>query len=172
MNTGAEFLLSADHERVDMILGDALHKLENGSSAEAFAALDLFWARLAMHIRAEHLHLFPAVSKICESEAVVSGKEVRKVLEQLRGDHDFFMHELADSIKAMRSITSADEREVMRHTEVRLRAISSRLVDHNKVEEERIYPLRRFLSAEDNERLTRSMTKELTNLPSRFSVRA
>lgn len=156
-------LLSDDHAGVDVLLDDIFQKLERGIAADALSALDLFWARLAMHIRAEHLHLFPAVLKI-NSET-----HIPEILERLRRDHDFFMHELADSMKAMRSTAAASESEIMRDIVVRLRAIKGRLAEHNALEEERIYPLQHRLSASEREQLARSIAKELSNLPPRFS---
>jgi hypothetical protein len=158
-----ENLLSDDHADVDVLLGDVFQKLGHGIAADALNAIDLFWARLAMHIRAEHLHLFPAVLKI-NSET-----DIPEILERLRRDHDFFMHELADSMKAMRSINAASESEVMRDTTTRLNAITDRLAKHNRLEEERIYPLQLRLSASERERLAQSIAKELSNLPPRFS---
>jgi hemerythrin superfamily protein len=156
-------LLSDDHADVDLLLNDVFEKLEHGTAADALKALDLFWARLAMHIRAEHLHLFPAVLKI-DSETDIS-----EILESLRRDHDFFMHELADSLKAMRLIATESESEVMRDTAARVEAIKDRLVKHNALEEERIYPLQHRLPASEREQLARSIAKELSNLPPRFS---
>jgi hemerythrin superfamily protein len=150
-------LLSRDHAEIDVLLEDALNKLRSEDLAEAFRALDLFWARLAMHIRAEHLHLFPALTKI-------SGSGVAEIVKRLRDDHDFFMHELADIIKAMR----VGKEEIMREAGRRLEAIKKRLAEHNDVEEGQIYT--RFVCSED-EQLSRSIKKELDNLPPRFANR-
>jgi iron-sulfur cluster repair protein YtfE (RIC family) len=150
-------VLSRDHAEIDVLLEDALNKLRSEDFAEAFRALDLFWARLAMHIRAEHLHLFPAVMRI-------SGSEAAEIVERLRHDHDFFMRELADIIKAMR----VRKEEIMRETGRRLEAIKARLAEHNEVEEAQIYPW--FVWGED-EQLSRSIKKELGNLPRRFANR-
>ena len=158
-------LLSNDHAQIDLLLADTLEKLE-ANDPDAFSALDLFWARLAMHIRAEHLHLFPAVKIISETELL---SDMPGILERLRRDHDFFMHELADVIKDMRSLTAENEHETKRHAARRVEAIRDRLVDHNAIEEERIYPLRSVLSQQDEEELSRSIAKELNNLPPRFS---
>jgi hemerythrin superfamily protein len=165
---GDDLLLSADHAEVDVLIRDALRKLAGGEAGDALKALDLFWARLAMHIRAEHLHLFPAMSRISHSEPADS-IEIPATLKRLRDDHDFFMHELADLIKDMRSTSAETEREIMRQTANRLRKIETRLAEHNAIEEERIYPLQRRLSSIDSEQLSASITKELTNLPRRFS---
>ena len=72
--------------------------------ARAFELLDLFWARLAIHIRAENLHLFPALANAPASRFTGKGglptrDEAHNVLLQLRSDHDFFMKELAEMIK-------------------------------------------------------------------------
>ena len=64
----AEGLLAEDHEALDKALSALLAALDEGDSATAFARLDLFWARLAMHIRAEHLQLFPAILRALHGE--------------------------------------------------------------------------------------------------------
>lgn len=56
-----EDLLAKDHKELDKLLGAVTAALEHGDSLEAFETLDLFWARLAMHIRVENLYLFPSV---------------------------------------------------------------------------------------------------------------
>lgn len=162
------YMLSDDHSEVDVLLDDALDKLRGGDLLQAFDALDLFWARLAVHIRAEHLHLFPAALKICESEAV-SG--IPEILERLRRDHDLFMHELAEAIKSMRAVTPESEPDVRLDVLARLETVRDRLAEHNTIEEERIYGLRRFLSPGDQDMLARSLAKELANLPPRISER-
>ena len=162
-STADRSMLSDDHRDVDLLLADVLEKLRSVNSRAAFDALDLFWARLAMHIRAEHLHLFLAVMKFAQIHP-----ELPEKLERLRRDHDFFMHELADAIKAMRSMTAELENEVVQKTVSRLEEIEKRLEEHNAIEEETVYPLQRRLSAADAEQLSRSIGKELQNLPPRL----
>jgi hypothetical protein len=58
---GMPDLLERDHEELDGVLGELLLALDHGERDESFARLDLLWARLAIHIRAEHLCLFPAI---------------------------------------------------------------------------------------------------------------
>jgi hemerythrin superfamily protein len=156
-------ILSHDHAEIDALLDDALKKLEAEDNA-AFGALDLFWARLAMHIRAEHLHLFPAVLKVSKKESL---SDVPLIVKCLRRDHDFFMHELGDIIKGMRAVTIENNSGL--DTAQRLHGIRDRLVGHNAIEEQRIYPLRDQLSQQDEQDLSRSIAKELNNLPPRFS---
>ena len=53
--------LSHDHHEVSEILKQLLAALHNKDVGATYSGLDLLWARLAVHIRAEHLHLFPIV---------------------------------------------------------------------------------------------------------------
>jgi hemerythrin superfamily protein len=158
-------LLSHDHTEIDILLTVALRKLDAGD-ADAFRSLDLFWARLAMHVRAEHLHLFPAVIRISEAKKL---SYVPEVLERLRCDHDFFMHELAEIMKAMRSITPENERVTRNDAARRVNAIKDLLTEHNAIEEEQIYKLGTIFSEQDGGALSSSVAKELENLPPRFS---
>jgi len=50
-----------DHIALDEVLKQLKEMLTGGDIEASHARLDLFWARLAVHIRAEHLHLFPVV---------------------------------------------------------------------------------------------------------------
>src|SRR5688572_12785995 len=124
--------LSHDHTEIDVLIDDTLIRLEADDATSGFDSLDLVWARLAVHIRAEHLHLFPAALKISEREGV---SDIRQTLERLRRDHDFFMHELAASIKAMRSMTAESEAEIRGEAARVLRSIRDRLIEHNAIEE-------------------------------------
>src|SRR2546423_10245376 len=95
--------LADDHHGIDRIL----NQLETALKAEDVEAvdirLDLFWARLAVHIRAEHLHLFPTVLRALQEresadERLPSPGAAQKMIAHLRDDHDFFMHELASAV--------------------------------------------------------------------------
>jgi len=158
-------MLAHDHTEIDLLLAVALQKLD-ACDAGAFSVLDLFWARLAMHIRAEHHHLFPAVLRISEAENL---SYVPEVLASLRQDHDFFMHELGDIINGMRSITAENEVDTRSDAARRVNAIKVRLTEHNAIEEEQIYKLGSFFSERDSEVLWESVAKELANVPPRFS---
>ena len=57
----AASVLAGDHSEIDRLTVNSLAALEDGDKSKAFAALDLLWARLAVHIRAEHLCLFPTI---------------------------------------------------------------------------------------------------------------
>jgi len=158
-------LLSHDHTEIDLLLEIALRKLD-ARDAGAFRSLDLFWARLAMHIRAEHHHLFPAVKRISEVEKMAY---VPEVLDGLRLDHDFFMHELAEIINAMRLMTPDNDGVTISDAAQRVQAIKDRLIKHNAIEEEQIYNLGTYFPAQDGEVLWKSVAEELANVPPRFS---
>ena len=159
-------LLSRDHAEVDVLLDNALKKFETQDAESAFTALDFAWARLAVHIRAEHLHLFPGALEVSRREAV---PDIDETLERLRRDHDFFMHEFGSAIKSMRSMTDETKGGIMRDAARALLAIRDRLIEHNAIEEERIYPLCALMSERDGDVISRFVSKELNNLPPRFS---
>jgi iron-sulfur cluster repair protein YtfE (RIC family) len=109
MKNPVESLLEDDHESLGQLLTELDGELAKHNFSRAFELLDLFWARLAIHIRAENLHLFPALANARAS--LFTGKgglptrdEAHNVLLQLRSDHDFFMKELAEMIKSARGI--------------------------------------------------------------------
>lgn len=156
--------LSDDHEAVSEVLNQLLTALDNQDVQTSYSRLDLLWARLAVHIRAEHLHLFPAVlSRTSEAEAIV---------EILRTDHDFFMRELAGAIGILRELqtisTAGDEAKLAEVGEA-LRAVEQRLATHNVIEESQIYRWSSIMLTEQEqlELLTR-INAELENRPPRF----
>jgi hypothetical protein len=53
--------LAGDHAEVDALFGGLSPAFASGGAREVFEKLDYLWARLAVHIRAEHLHLFPGM---------------------------------------------------------------------------------------------------------------
>jgi len=154
-------LLADDHRELDDLLRATFEALASNDDA-AFERLDLFWARLAMHIRAEHLHLFPALLK----NAPDLPPHVPGMIEKLHDDHDFFMRELVAAVKRMRLI-NAENSAAARHEAVdRLSAIEERLKEHNRIEENELYPL--AASIDPNGGLAVPVKKELDNMPPRF----
>jgi iron-sulfur cluster repair protein YtfE (RIC family) len=141
------------------LLGLCFTAIEDGDRSSTYSALDMFWARLAMHIRAEHLHLFPAVLSDAEDA------EVEQTIRSLHDDHDFFMRELVTSIKLMRSADSADKK-VLATVREHLESVQQRLITHNRIEEQQIYRIADRLSGT----LIVSIEKEITNLPPRFAA--
>lgn len=106
-------ILSDDHEAVGELWNQLLTALHNDDAQTSYAKLDLLWARLAVHIRTEHLHLFPVIA------ARVS--DAGPAIENLRADHDFFMRELAEAVGVLReSTTLTSVLDTVREVEKRL----------------------------------------------------
>jgi iron-sulfur cluster repair protein YtfE (RIC family) len=138
--------------------------LESHDRAEIYPAVDLFWARLAMHIRAEHLHVFPSLLKAYENRE--ESTDIARNVAVLRDDHDFFMRELADIIKVLREFNDDNEMKTYLDVLTRLEAVTQRLKAHNELEEKAIY--RVVANALESEKLAFSVEKELENIPPRF----
>src|SRR5205085_7764785 len=125
MKTDAtENLLEEDHRSIDDFVAQLCAALEAQDAEQSFALLDLVWARLAVHIRAEHLCLFPALLDAARqpstsAEDVACLDDAQSIINRLGLDHDFFMVELARAVNKMREITSQDSDVV----EERLRAV-------------------------------------------------
>lgn len=175
---GAKELLAADHAALDDLLKTLLVALDEDDAATIFQRLDLFWARLAMHIRAENLHLFPAILTQSKEPGPqtksLGAAETRRAIAQLRADHDFFMHELADAVKLVRNLrdlgASAAERRRMDVVRSSIQAVSKRLESHNAIEEQFIYGLPvELLPANEQLAVIKGIQRELQNLPPRFA---
>jgi Hemerythrin HHE cation binding domain len=172
-------LLAHDHSELDAALAELVSGLANGDAARSLDALDLFWARLAVHIRAENLHLFPALLRPAEfgrgsmrDASLPQPEEIRTLVAQLREDHDFFMIELAAAVKQLRALCSSDQRAGLREVRQRINALSRRLDAHNALEESRVYPsVALLLDPPQQLALDKNIRRELENLPSRFGNR-
>ena len=177
MKKSIESLLGNDHESLDQLLTALDKELASLNIARSYELLDLFWARLAVHIRAENLHLFPALANALPSLFTGKGglptsEEAHKLLLRLRSDHDFFMKELARTIKAMREIADNQRPRAKEIEDVRQRMIiiKKRLEDHNRLEEERAYTWPQLLFDKPTvARLRKHLRHELENLPPRFA---
>jgi len=146
--------LADDHVALDELLKQLHAALDRDDVNAAFEKLDLFWAKLAVHIRAEHLHLFP-----CVLNGVVA------VIEQLREDHEFFMRQLASAIETIRAGQS------LSHVRNLIPEIENRLALHNQVEETNVYHLATtVLKAAELEELSQRISSELEKRPSRFTA--
>lgn len=174
-----ERLLVEDHMELDGLLQALVEALDAGDLEATFKRLDLFWARLAMHIRAEHLHLFPAILDTLTGkdakpeEAPSSLTAAREAIESLRDDHNFFMDELARAVKTMRQLLTLpnDESAASELEEVRRNILSlkDRLELHNRLEEEAVYPLpASMLEASRLSALAARLRREVENLPPRL----
>src|SRR5215208_3407708 len=105
--------LAHDHAQLDALMKQLQRALKAGDLEAGYTTLDLFWARLAVHIRAEHLHLFPRVlsrlSKLANQTVGPSPSLAQSIVAELRADHDFFMHKLAEAIGTLRDMTNSDD---------------------------------------------------------------
>jgi len=155
--------LSDDHHAVSEVLKELLTALNNKDVETSYSKLDLLWARLAVHIRAEHLHLFPAIaSKLAEAQPVI---------DTLRTDHDFFMRELARAMGILRELPR-DEVELAAVGDT-IREIEKRLATHNDIEEDEIYRWSSTILTEPEQlQLLARINAELENRPPRFSEEA
>ena len=156
--------LSDDHQAVAEVLKQLQTALQNKDLEATYSKLDLLWARLAVHIRAEHLHLFPAIeSRLAETQPII---------DNLRVDHDFFMRELAQAIGVLREApkSASDETKLITVGNT-VREVEKRLVEHNEIEENQIYNLAdTILSDFEQMELARRINAELENRPPRFSL--
>jgi len=160
--------LSEDHDAVAEVLAQVLTALENKDVQASYARLDLLWARLAVHIRAEHLHLFPAIAPR------VAGAQ--PAIDRLRADHDFFMRELAQSIAILRElppqITAGDDAKLT-GVAAAVREVENRLATHNELEENQIYRWSSTILTEPEQiDLLARVNAELEHRPPRFSADA
>ena len=157
--------LADDHVAADRLLKQIQAAIRSGEVSTAHERIDLFWAKLAVHIRAEHLHLFPALAS-----SVDDG-----VIEQLRADHEFFMRELANAIEAMRTLSNVTDEEVIDKGLAIVRdtilAIEQKLVAHNQLEESEVYrSVGTVLNEDEQAELARQINHELENRPPRFAA--
>lgn len=157
-------LLADDHSELDILLNNVFATTDSEDASTLLKNLDLFWARLAVHIRAEHLQLFPAVLRVAES---MRGDEPAPLIDRLKADHDLFMREMADLVKAAR-LASESGRKPPTEMRARLEAIRDRLAEHDRLEEEEVYTLAERLPADEAAALLDRIRQELENLPPRL----
>src|SRR5688572_17623428 len=167
--------LDHDHAELGNLLVEVKAALDSKDVARSQASLDLFWARLAVHIRAEHLHVFPAIEGAFSRshEKGPSTIEALKVIEELRRDHNFFMSELSEAVVITRgAMTIADRHaaeQQLQDLEAKIAAVEARLVEHNRLEENGIYLwTESLLSAARRLTLAENVKKELENMPRRW----
>lgn len=154
----ARQILSDDHGAVDEVLKQLLTALQDRDVQTSHARLDLLWARLAVHIRAEHLHLFPVIAERVSGAA--------PVIANLRADHEFFMRELAEAVSVLREATLASVLDTVRE-------IEKRLTSHNEIEEKEVYHwVGSVLTDSEQTALAARINAELEKRPPRFSLEA
>jgi hypothetical protein len=178
MKNSVESLLESDHESLGQLLTELDLALSEVNLSRSFELLDLFWARLAVHIRAEHLHLFPALTNIPPSlltgqDRLPTLDDVQKLVEHLREDHNFFMKELGDMIGVMRDLTASQRinSEEFASLRKRLMTLTRRLEAHNELEEKQAYGwVGLVFEAQTAADLGKRIQHELENLPPRLKA--
>jgi len=171
-------LLANDHAEIDGIFRELRGALDSGDGQQVFNLLDLLWARLAVHIRAENLCLFPAILhgaavRVIREKETPSLEEAQRAVSQLRLDHDFFMRELARAVNYLRALMPRGCHALLpeQSDEVRqiVEAVGARLESHNENEESQLYKWPALLlNAEEQGRVAADMRRQLENLPPRF----
>lgn len=176
MKNPVESLLEADHASLGQLLSELDAELATPNLARAPELLDLFWARLAVHIRAENLHLFPALANAPASlftgqDSLPTFEDAHNMLLRLRSDHNFFMGELAVSIKAMREVVGSQRSALeVKGLRQRLATIAKRLEVHNRLEETQTYVWPSLLFDQQTVgRLFDRLQSELENIPPRIA---
>jgi hypothetical protein len=177
MKNPVESLLEADHESLGKLLSKLDALLAEPDIARALDLLDLFWARLAVHIRAEHLHLFPAIASADTSlftgkGSLPTSEEAHNVLMHLRADHDSFMKELGQMMRVARELVGREEspHEEIKYLRQRMTDIRKRLETHNQLEEKQVYTWPSLLFDQETVAALRDgFRHELENLPPRFA---
>ena len=170
--------LSGDHRAVNEVLKQLLTALDNKNVEASYRKLDLLWARLAVHIRAEHLHLFPTlVNCLTGSIAGAPGpdlSEAQTIIAKLRADHDFFMRELARAVGILRDLPRPlDIKDEARWTAVVdiVLSVKTRLENHNELEENQLYGWSdTILPIPEQIDLAARINAELEHHPPRFSA--
>jgi hemerythrin-like domain-containing protein len=169
-------LLAHDHSELDAASADVFSALAKGKVELSLKNLDIFWAHLAVHIRAENIHLFPtlidASQRVSQRAALPALETVREIIKRLRADHDFFMNELAAAMKQMRELrgdAQHDATRVLAKVREQLSRVRSRIEAHNDLEESQAYHWAAlYLDASEKKALSERLERELNNLPARF----
>lgn len=123
-----EVILTHDHRELDALAQDSFTAFSRVDAVTAHTALDKLWMRLAVHIRAEHKALFPAL--------VTAPEEIQVLIQRLRVEHDVFMTTLARILTELRRPAADLPALAATFSEMHdlLRA-------HNELEEAKVYPL-------------------------------
>jgi hypothetical protein len=175
-----ESFLERDHASLGQLFVELQSALNQGSPRRSFDLLDLIWARLGIHIRAEHLCLFTALlgAPLRKPEGrdgdAPDIEEVKGAMSQLRSDHDFFMHELAGAVNTLRRLKDSNdfERRELEAVRAKVDAVCARLEEHNQIEEEKVYRwIGTALDEEEQAELLDRVRREFEKQPPRFHGR-
>jgi iron-sulfur cluster repair protein YtfE (RIC family) len=165
LSSPVQQILTSDHREVDGLLREVFAAVASADGRRTLEALDVLWARLAVHIRAEHLRLFQVLAQYADGDG-----QTMNLLARLKEDHNFFMTELAAAVKIARLPSGADASfEKVRQI---VEKVAERLSEHDRIEESEVYPLAESpnLPSEDVDRLAAGIRHELDNLPSRLTA--
>jgi hypothetical protein len=171
--------LSDDHEGVGRLFDDVYAAIESGGGvASVLTTVDYLWARLAVHIRAEHLCLFPSIlgaprHLFTGDDDTPRFDEAESAVARLKADHDFFMRVLAEAVSTLREMKAFPDADSGggRLASVRrtISAVQERLGHHNELEEGQVYRwAKRVLGAGELADLSARVRRELDNEPPRF----
>lgn len=173
----AESLLAHDHEDLNHILEDLNKAFSANDLDQSLELLDSFWGRLAVHIRAENVFLFPALLKVLNDTenllhpelSDVRRKEISHMLAELIEDHNYFMKQLIPIVKKLRTLCKNSDSAGLREMQDSLIPVFERLEKHNEIEETQIYRQAKLLlkHAEQIE-LNQKIDQDLKNLPARL----
>jgi iron-sulfur cluster repair protein YtfE (RIC family) len=171
-------ILKHDHNKLAKLFEKLKASLQN-CGVEEFQVLDLFWAQLAVHIRAEQLCLFPAIlsadRKLFGVEGVPSFEDAELAIAQLKSDHNFFMDQLAEAVKTFRgilaqSLPACESAKRLDSISERINLVASQLESHNLMEELQVYVWPQLiLNPKELDGLNAALKRELENLPARFN---
>ena len=171
-------VLADDHSEIDRLIHNVLTALERANKGQSFELLDLVWARLAVHIRAEHLCLFPSILGAPPVSFTGSGgtpqyDEAQSAIDLLRHDHDLFMRELGTAVNTLRTQKTGSDHDVfskqLRDVRRCVVKVQSRLDQHNHLEENHVYKWVNVLLGEaERVALTARIRYELENTPPRL----
>jgi iron-sulfur cluster repair protein YtfE (RIC family) len=169
-------LLAHDHSELDASLAVVFSALAAGEVELSYRNLDRFWARLAVHIRAEHICLFPTLLQASERSTRTGGspprETIREIITRLRADHDFFMSELAGAMKQLRELHRGDRQDsapILAKVQEQMSRLRGRLEAHNELEESQVYHWASALLDDlEQKALNEKLQLELNNVPARF----
>jgi hypothetical protein len=170
--------LVSDHQELERLFKELEPLLDGGRTLAALRHLDLIWARLAVHIRAEHLVMFHALRTACPDVGAPSREEMDAALSRLADDHDRFMRDLAVAVNLLKRHVAATgdaplPDDALQSVRLHVERVTEGLEPHNALEEERVYRwLDELLTVEERQDVTERMRAELSAMPPRFSDEA
>jgi hypothetical protein len=168
-----------DHKLMQEVLADLTSLLQKRDVNWSFELLDLFWSQLAVHIRAENVCLFPAIlnaprEAFKRDRGLPSYEEVKSTIDSLRGDHTFFVDQIAQVLRRIRELLAEPEMSrvgveaTLKEIQTTMEAVAERLETHWRIEEKQVYRWPELLLTRDQyELLTSVLGGEVEKMPRR-----